>query len=372
MRKILLALLLCLLLTACGQTEPAPTPALPAEPEAEIPIPEEIPEPEVPTGGLYQLDEIPDISTAEEDLAWKEKGEYRQSVLWSPDGRYAAIARTTETAVMVTVLEPVKSAYWHMTLPNGEKLPEGAFLPEEDWGRWSDNETLLVQLGGVQDPDQIRTYRCSLRLEGGLLTGGCLEQSSRRLTAGCDLNHDGVPEEIELVTLADPLGGADSYELQIRSRDGARLWTASASLAHAGWTSIFTCEIDGKDYLLRYEPRMQQGRGEYRYQLFSLDSANPGQERLLRESTVVWDRNFKQPGHQLNISALADFLREVHGYLDGSTLLMSTENGTLRTGGSGAEFEDGFLEIWQQSREDPSMLETLLSAWVLTAAVRQK
>lgn len=372
MRKILLALLLCLLLTACGQTEPAaPAPALPEEPETAEPLPEEAPEPEVPTGGLYQLDEIPDISTAEEDLAWKEKGEYRQSVRWSPDGRYAAIARVTETAVMVTVLEPVKSAYWHMTLPDGEKLPEGAFLPEENWGRWSDNETLLVQLGGVQEPDQVRTYRCALRLEDGLLTGSCLEQSSRRLAAGCDLDHDGVPEEIELVTLADPLGGADSYELQVRSRSGTRLWTASAALAHAGWTSIFTCEIDGKDYLLRYEPQMQQGWGEYRYQLFSLDSANPGEERLLRESTVVWDRKFNQAGHQLNIAALADFLREVHGYLDGSTLLMSTENGTLRTGGSGAEFEDGFLELWQLSREDPSMLETLLSAWVLTAAVRQ-
>ena len=188
-----------------------------------------------------------------------------------------------------------------------------------------------------------------------------------------DFDHDGVPENMELVTLLDPEveGRTGFYELQISRKDGTRLWTESAHRSHPGWTSIFACEIDGEDYLLRYNPGMWQGWAVYHYQLFALDSANPGTERLLRESTVVWDCNFNIAGHQLHIPALADFLREVHGYLDSSTLLMSTENGEFRTSGSGAEFDDGFLEQWRTSEGDQALLEEALTAGMVAAGIEQ-
>ena len=377
MRKIAVSLALCLLLAGCGQigvqTEPAPE--APQEPAVLLPEEgwEEPPEPEVPSGGLYLLESIPVLDPAAEEMTWEDKGDYRQSVLWSPNGSYVAIARTTETEVMVTVLEPVKSAYWHMTMPDGTAIPEGAFLPEEDWGRWTGNDTLLVTLGGVREGAGESTYRCSICLESGRLKGSSTEQTTKRLAGIYDFDHDGVTENMELVTLLDPEveGRAEFYELQISKKDGTRLWTESAHQSHPGWTSMFACRIDGEDYLLRYNPGMWQGWAVYHYQLFSLDGANPGTERLLRESTVVWDCNFHMAGHQLHIPALADFLREVRGYLDSSTLLMSTENGEFRTGGSGADFDDGFLEPWQAAEGDQALLEELLSAWVLAAAMEQ-
>ena len=379
MRKLAVSLALCLLLAGCGQTgiqtETETAPEAPQEPAVVLPEEdwEEAPEPEVPSGGLYLLDSVPVLDPSAEELAWEDKVDYRQSVLWSPSGSYVAIARTTETEVMVTVLEPVKSAYWHMTMPDGSNIPEGAFLPEEDWGRWTGNDTLLVTLGGVRGGTEESTYRCEIRAESSRLKGTSTEQTTKKLAGIYDFDHDGIPENMELVTLLDPEveGRTGFYELQITPKDGTRLWTESAHRSHPGWTSIFACEIDGEDYLLRYKPEMWQGWAEYHYQLFALDSANPGTERLLRESTVVWDGNFNMPGHQLNVPALAGFLREVHGYLDSSTLLMSTENGEFRTSGSGAEFDDGFLELWQMAEGDPALLEDGLTAWALAAAIEQ-
>ena len=113
------------------------------------------------------------------------------------------------------------------------------------------------------------------------------------------------------------------------------------------------------------------GLGGVSLPALALDSANPGTERLLRESTVVWDCNFSMAGHQLHIPALADFLREVRGYLDSSTLLISTEKGEFRTSGSGADFDDEFLELWQTAEGDQVLLEELLSAWALASATEQ-
>ena len=379
MRKLAVSLALCLLLAGCGQTGAQPetetVPEAPQEPAVVLPEEdwEEPPEPEVPSGGLYLLESVPVLDTAAEEMTWEDKGDYRQSVLWSPNGSYVAIARTTETEVMVTVLEPVKSAYWHMTMPDGSNIPEGAFLPEEDWGRWTGNDTLLVTLGGVRGGTEESTYRCEIRAESSRLKGSSTEQTTKRLAGIYDFDHDGVTENMALVTLLDPEveDCAGFYELQISRKDGTRLWTESAHWSHAGWVSIFACEIDGEDYLLRYKPEMWQGWAEYHYQIFSMDGANPGTERLLRESTVVWDCNFAMDGHQLNIPALAGFLREVHGYLDSSTLLMSTENGEFRTSGSGADFDDGFLEQWRASEGDPALLEEALTAWALAAAIEQ-
>lgn len=379
MRKIAVSLALCLLLAGCGQTGVQPeaetVPEAPQEPAMVLPEEnwEELPEPEVPSGGLYLLESIPVLDPAAEEMTWEDKGDYCQSVLWSPNGSYVAIARTTETEVMVTVLEPVKSAYWHMTTPDGSNIPEGAFLPEEDWGRWTGNDTLLVTLGGVRGGTEENVYRCSISMESGHLKGSSTEQTTKKLAGSYDFDHDGVPETMALVTLLDPEveGRTGFYELQISKKDGTRLWTESAHRSHPGWISIFACEIAGEDYLLRYQPEMWQGWAEYHYQLFSLDGANPGTERLLRESRVVWDCNFAMDGHQLNIPALAGFLSEVHGYLDSSTLLMSTENGDFRTSGIGANFDDGFLEQWQTAEGDPALLEELLAAWALASGIEQ-
>ena len=44
---------------------------------------------------------------------------------------------------------------------------------------------------------------------------------------------------------------------------------------------------------------------------------------------------------------IAAFLEEVHGYLAGSTLLLSTEGGSVRFGTDGGEFRDD-LRFWSE------------------------
>ena len=101
MRKLAVSLALCLLLAGCGQTGVQPedetVPQAPQAPTVVLPEEdwEEPTEPEVPSGGLYLLESIPVLDPAAEEMIWEDKGDYRQSVLWSPSGSYVAIARTT-------------------------------------------------------------------------------------------------------------------------------------------------------------------------------------------------------------------------------------------------------------------------------------
>jgi hypothetical protein len=133
-----------------------------------------------------------------------------------------------------------------------------------------------------------------------------------------------------------------------------RLWSDIAATSHAGWNSLFAVEINGEDYLLRYNPYMGQGAAGYSYQIFSLNEA--GEEVLLNRNDVSFDINFGSTAHQsFDAAAIAAFLEEVHGYLEGSTLLLSTESGLFCSGGSGTNFqEDGYF--WDEfCPYDPSM-----------------
>jgi len=373
----ILVLGLCLLLAGCSRTS-VQTIEPYESPREEVVVPEEDweitePEAEVPSGGLYLLESVPVLDSETEDMQWVDKGDYQQSVLWSPNGSYVAIARFSGTEAMVTVIEVTKNAYWHVTMPDGSEFPEHIWFPEENWGQWSDESTLNIVIGGAKGGGEETTYRCLIKMSDGQLTGTTYEQITKSLSGVYDFDHDGVNEILELATVLDPTVEdlAACYELRIRKRDGTQLWMESAHWSHAGWTSIFACEVDGQDYLLRYHPYMSQGWAQYSYSLFSLDGGNVDHERLLRESTVAWDSNFHLEGHQFDAVALADFLAEVRGYLDGSSLLMSTENGEFRTSGSGAKFEDGFLNVWLASEGDGETLQELLETFELSMMLEQ-
>ena len=89
---------------------------------------------------------------------------------------------------------------------------------------------------------------------------------------------------------------------------------------------------------------MGQGCATYVYQIFSLDGS--GKEVLLKESSVDFDINFGSEFHEnFDPAAIAAFLEEVHGYLDASTLLLTTEGGAFRTGGSGTDFQED-MDLW--------------------------
>ena len=148
------------------------------------------------------------------------------------------------------------------------------------------------------------------------------------------------------------------------------MWHQEAGLYHAGWVSVFYLELDGQDYLLRYTPAVGQSYYAYVYQLFSLDST--GKEVMQEANGVEFDMMFGSEMHQsFDSAAIAAFLEEVHGYLDDSTLLLTTEGGQFRTGGSGAGFRDDLYFVTDSPTYDGNKpLEENLRTYmeVLTAA----
>ena len=294
------------------------------------------------------------------EVLWQDQGWLTQNAAWSPDSRLLALAYSTRTQSGLKIVDTQTWTDWDFTLPDGNPIPEYTFFPE-DWAEWRDQDTLTVTLGRG-DGEEAHTYRCSLLTdENGQLTGSVLAETAEVLSEDYDFDHDGVPEATEIVTVWEPEGEhAAWYELWVTTAEGILLWSQEAAEAHVGWVSLFTLEMDGQDVLLRYIPYMGQGSATYAYQIFSLDET--GNEQVLRENSVDFDINFGSPYHQgFNAAALADFLEEVHGYLDRSTLLLSTEDGDFRTGGSGAAFRLD-MDLWDTFcpyDETRSLLENL-------------
>lgn len=280
------------------------------------------------------------VNTQTGEVMWEDSGYVSQSALWSPGNNLVAIACGARTWGTIYVVNTAYWTTWEFTLPDGSPIPEYTFLPE-DWGQWLDMNTLLVTVGQGGDAGEQHTYRCSLWPdEEGTLTGSTLEQTTEVLPGSYDFDHDESPETVEVVTVLTPETPYFPawYDLVVRTEDGAVLWTEqNVALAHAGWGSIFACTVDGKDCLLRYTPAMYQGGAGYSYALFSLEGR---QETVLRQGSVSFDVNFGGPSHvSFDVDAIAAFLEEVHGYLDQSTLLLSTEDGIYASGGSGADFQ---------------------------------
>lgn len=301
-------------------------------------------------GSVQVPESLQIVDTATGEVKWEDQGYVTQSVLWSPWNNFAALAYSGRTWAAVKVISTAYWTSWDFTLPDGEAIPEYTFLPQE-WGEWLDPNTLLVTVGRGGDAGEQRTYRCciSTGAQSQEISGSALEQTTETLPGDYDFDHDGAAETVELVTVLTPETPYFPawYELNIRRADGSLLWSEMASLSHAGWNSLFACEVDGQDCLLWYSPWEGQGMCAYRYELFSLDS--DGEELLFQENGVEFDMMFGSDVHLgFDAADIAAFLEEVHGYLDNSTLLLTTEGGSFRTGGSGGDFRDD-MDFWDES-----------------------
>lgn len=293
----------------------------------------------ITASGFYPAERIQLVSRKSGEVLWEDIGYYHQSVLWSPGSRYAAIARRARTYQVVTVIDTQTFLAWDVTMPDGGPIPEYTFLPDgSSWGSWQNENTLLLTVGLGGDSGPQRFYRCALRSQADQLTGSTLEQTRQSLPGLWDFDGDGAPETAEVVTVWSPEDTAAWYELHIKKEDGSILWSQEDfSDSHAGWSSLFACQADGRDCLLRYDPWIGQGLGSYSYELFTLNAE--GEEVSVRKNRVEFDTSGAEildfdPG------AIAAFLEEVHGYLAGSTLLLSTQGGTVRFGIDGGVFQD--------------------------------
>lgn len=145
-----------------------------------------------------------------------------------------------------------------------------------------------------------------------------------------DLDGDGADESVTVTKKAD-----DLYVLGVLKENCDELWSEEMSTAHAGWDSLFLCTLDGKNYLLRYNPSMFQSECSYNYTLFTLEN---GSENVKRTGTVEFDVNGT---NLLDVDEMSSFADEVNALLEKSILLLSTQGGIVSIGPTGAS---DFLE----------------------------
>lgn len=216
-------------------------------------------------------------------------------------------------------------------------LPEGAYQAE---GVACDGETITIAVSASADGDTAWFLRSDdlgetwiteradapleMAEEAAAQNGYFLQDI---LPCQPDLNRDGEPEELLLLTTEDGL----MYALWVTQEDEI-LWTGEAATAHTGWAAYFLCTVDGQDYILEYAPEMWQGLCDYSYRVYSLDQN--GQSVILAENAVSFDTNPPQdPTRPMDFDpyAVAAFLDEVNFYLSQSQPLLITDENLLNT-----------------------------------------
>ena len=319
------------------------------------------------TGNLYangmsapEFLRVTDTESGE--VLWETKGALYQRVLWSPDNRYMALTYGGRTWNQALILHTESWMEWNFTLPDGSIIPDYDFLPVEDWCRWVEADRLILTVGRGGDAGEQRTYRCSLFPREDALEGVVLEETTTFFESDYDFNHDGTAEMLELTTVWSPeiQDQAEWYELRIRQGDEV-LWVEEASEAHVGWNSLFALRTDGEDFLLRYDPYMNQGAAAYQFELFSLEDDG---ETVVHRERVEFDVNFGSPIHQgFDAEAITNFLWAARTLIQDSHLLLSTQGGDLVSDVPASEFEHPMFGEELAAAKYPHELAEALSAY---------
>ena len=233
-------------------------------------------------------------------------------------------------------------------------------------GEYTSEDVIAVVYSGISKTITLPTddnWTCSVSSNGGRTDGNFwlyvtdLTVTSFEIANAYDMNHNGILESCKITWGPDAISGSGDYRLSIME-EGAEIWRDYAGTSHAGWNSIFAVKVDGEDYLLRYVPDIGTGIGWYMYELFSLDEN--GEEVLLKSNEVEFDLNFGGAHQSFDPATIAAFLEDVHSMLNGeSELLLSTDRGRYRSGGSGATFDSD--KFWGDSfdNSDKSLEEIL-------------
>lgn len=124
-------------------------------------------------------------------------------------------------------------------------------------------------------------------------------------------------------------GGEGELSLWI---DGEQIWSGGnrlgISTAHAGQTSYYAVDYNGRIYFMEYNPYVGQGMGTLDYEIFSVDA--DGNETTVEKGGVVFDLKDNGAGEiRFSVDELLLFAENVGGYIADGSLVVSTVNGAF-------------------------------------------
>lgn len=130
-------------------------------------------------------------------------------------------------------------------------------------------------------------------------------------------------EQIEVYT--GNAGDGESGYVMVYAADGKTLFhNEFAHTARAGWKSIYLGNSDGQSWLMVLRIEDRDDYGEYNYQVFRLGES--GEVQLLAGSSFAFGGDYIYDDE-----LFWQWAQELEGYLENSTLLLSTQDGEVRT-----------------------------------------
>jgi len=262
---------------------------------------------------------------------------------WSNEARVSVTLSTQMTAMLSSFLD---AGFWVFTVDltkDGGVVTEMTALPTMP-AQTSSNTKLHLYPESITDAEAVKAARVAAVLLTAAEDYYCNVTPTPDGQSQVDLNRNGVPETIQTAGIYDGQG----RRVEIRE-NGKLLWSDVGANAHMGWNAIFLCTLDGKDYLLRYQPCTGQGYCSYSYTLFTLSES--GGESAVQENSLEFDINFAPTLHtDFDPEAIAAFMDEVNGLLAHSTQLINTDQNLLYTFEQEGRLYDSLW--WLDSRDE--------------------
>lgn len=141
--------------------------------------------------------------------------------------------------------------------------------------------------------------------------------SNTELPLILDLNRNGIEETL----VQKEIDNGNGYAVEIYENE-ERIFYDEGGYAHIDWDALFLCVLDGENYLLRYNPALNQGMFVYSYELFTLEDGY----KTIASNRISFDVNFGAPHHtRFDPEEIAAFMDEINGYLAHSTQILNTD-----------------------------------------------
>ena len=378
------------------EPDPAPSATAGQNAEVEVAFRNDVPADVLAAAKAYAAErfqaDVPDGWVEEWGSSYdEEKGEWVPVPLQNPveSDRVRIKSMTDVGPETVYGVESVEVELWHFTYEYHTTMPEraqtllagGMTLDENGWMRFGGGCNYLAVTAGEGGtkitPFFSQAERIAVGFRNDLMDAlqEIVETATRYKNADSlydangllrtfDLNRNGVEEYIQICDI-QYVGQTQPSGRRVEVWEDDRLiWQDEGYYTHAGYNAVFLCTLDGKEYLLRYNPYMAQGWSGYSYKLFTLTP--DGQEEVVRENSIDFCINLDGLNYDgsFDPDAIAAFMDEINDLLAHSVQLINTDGGLLDTFQEEGRLYDrlSWLDLWEPVfARDPSksMLENL-------------